>query len=151
MAVGAAAVQGRFGAAVAPAVVEFLRTAGRQHMEHLDAWNGLLAGGGRPAVSTPDADLKHRVDAAAGRLTDIPGAATLALRLEDYSARTYLDAIPRLQGQDFVRTAAQIVVVDQQHQAVLRYVLGLYPVGSGVVRDTTDFAPSGPTPEVLPG
>ena len=150
-AAGQLATTGKLGASVPPAVVEFVTTAGKQHQEHLDSWNKVLTGAGRPAVTAPNAQLKPAVDAAAGKLTDVPGAATLALRLEDYASQTYLKVIPTLKSPDAIKLASQIFVVDQQHQAILRYVLGLYPVGSGVVKDTKDFAPSDPQASLVTG
>lgn len=150
-AAGQLATTGKLGASVPPAVVEFVTTAGKQHQEHLDSWNKVLTGAGRPAVTAPNAQLKPAVDAAAGKLTDVPGAATLALRLEDYASQTYLKVIPTLKSPDAIKLASQIFVVDQQHQAILRYVLGLYPVGSGVVKDPKDFAPSDPQASLVTG
>jgi len=113
-------------------------------------------GAGRPAVTAPTAALKPTVDAAAAKLTDVPGAATLALRLEDYASQTYQSVIPTLKSPDAIKLAAQITVVGSQHQAILRYVLGLYPVGSGPMKAANglanvDFAPSSPTPALITG
>ena len=143
------AVQARLGAAVPQAVVEFLTAATGHHQEHLNAWNRVLAAGGRSAVESPDPELRQVVDGAVVRVTDIPALVRLALRMEDYASRTYLQAVPGLGSEEATRTAAQVLVVDQQHQAVLRYFLGLPPNGSGVAPDTTDFAPSRPRPELL--
>ena len=132
-----AVIQGRLGAAIPEVVVELLHTGAGQHEAHLDAWNELLTSGGRPAVTEPTPALKPVVDRAAGRAADIPAAATLVLRLEDYASRTYVEAVPTLRRPETVRLASQILVVDHQRQAVLRWVLGLPPV-------TADFAPSDP-------
>lgn len=145
------ATQGQLGAAEPPAVVEFVITAAQQHQEHLDAWNGFLAAGGRAHVSAPDPGLKAAVDTTVGTLVDVPAVARLALRLEDYASQAYLKAIPTLTSRDAISTAARIVVVDQQHQAVLRYLLGLYPVGSGLVRDLVDVAPADPRRSLITG
>jgi hypothetical protein len=150
-AAGQLAVTGKLGAAVPPAVATFVTTAAKQHQDAMDAWNKVLTGAGRPAVETPTAALKPAVDAAAGKLTDVPGAATLALRLEDYASQTYQKVIPTLKSADAIKLAAQINVVGQQHQAILRYVLGLYPVGSGPAKDTRDFAPSDPQLALITG
>lgn len=150
-AAGTMATQGKLGALIPDAVSELVETARRQHQEHMDAWNKILTAAGRQPVTEPNAQLKTVVDAAAGKLTDVPGAATLALRLEDYASQTYLKVLPTLKSPDAVKLAAQILVVDQQHQAVLRYVLGLVPVGSGVAKDTRDFAPSDPRPSLISG
>lgn len=149
-AAGQLATAGKLGA-VPPAVATFVTTAAKQHQDAFDAWNKVLTGAGRPAVTVPTAALKPTVDAAAGKLTDIPGAATLALRLEDYASQTYQKVIPTLKSADAVKLAAQINVVGSQHQAILRYVLGLYPVGSGPAKETRDFAPSDPQPTLITG
>jgi hypothetical protein len=135
-------VQGGLGAAIPQAVVELVTAAGGHHKAHLDAWNRLLTAGGRAVVDAPDPKLRPAVDEANRRVADIPALAGLALRLEDYISRTYLRAIPTLQEPDTIRLAAQILVVDQQHQAVLRYLLGL-----PVVPDA--FAPSDPSLDLL--
>ena len=155
-AAGQLATTGKLGASVPPAVVTFVTTAAKQHQEALDNWNKVLTGAGRPAVTAPTAALKPTVDAAAGKLTDVPGAATLALRLEDYASQTYQSVIPTLKSPDAIKLAAQITVVGSQHQAILRYVLGLYPVGSGPMKAATglanvDFAPSSPTTALITG
>lgn len=149
-AAGQLATGGRLGT-VPPAVATFVTTAAAQHQEALNAWNRVLTAGGRQAVDTPTAALKPTVDAAAGKLTDVPGAATLALRLEDFASQTYQKVIPTLKSADAITLAAQINVVGSQHQAILRYVLGLYPVGSGPAKDTKDFAPSDPQPTLITG
>lgn len=137
----AAAAAGKLGT-VAPAVAEFVTIAQKQHQEHLDAWNRLLAAGGKPGVNTPNAKYKGVVDPMLSSAKTPADAANLALTLEDIAAQTYLKAIPTLQNKDAVQLAAQIQVVDQQHQAILRYALGLYPVGSGNDPNIKDFQPT---------
>lgn len=154
-AAGAAATAGKLGA-VPPAVATFVTTAARQHQEALDSWNRVLTGGGRQAVSAPAAALAPTVNAEFAKVTTIPAAATLALRLEDFASQTYQSVLPMLKSADAIRLAAQINVVGQQHQAILRYVLGLYPVGSGPVKPASglanvDFAPSNPQPALITG
>jgi hypothetical protein len=155
-AAGQLATTGKLGASVPPAVATFVTTAAKQHQEALDNWNKVLGAGGRQAVTVPTASLKPTVDAAAAKLTDVPGAATLALRLEDYASQTYQSVIPTLKNPDAIKLAAQITVVGSQHQAILRYVLGLYPVGSGPTKaanglSNADFAPSNPQPSLITG
>lgn len=151
-----AATSGKLGDLVPPAVAEFVSTAMKQHQEALDNWNKMITAAGRPAVNTPAASLKPAVDAAFGKVKDVPGAATLALRLEDYASQTYQSVIPTLKSADAIKLAAQINVVGSQHQAILRYVLGLYPVGSGPTKAANglanvDFAPSSPLPSLITG
>ena len=42
-------------------------------------------------------------------------------------------------------------MVGAQRQAILRYVLGLYPVGNGLSKDTSDFAPADPKLSLITG
>ncbi len=151
----AAATANKLGA-VPDAVETFVTTAAKQHQEALDNWNKVLTGAGRPAVTAPSAALAPTVNAEFAKVTTIPGAATLALRLEDYASQTYQSVIPTLKSPDAIKLAAQITVVGSQHQAILRYVLGLYPVGSGPGKAANglanvDFAPSNPQPALITG
>ncbi|PZS17432.1 MAG: hypothetical protein DLM57_08410 [Pseudonocardiales bacterium] len=122
-----AAVAGKLGP-VPPAVAEYVKTAMAQHQVHLDMLNKAIKGGGQPEVTTPNAALKATVDAAFGKVKDIAGAAGLALMLEEIAAQTYLKAIPTLTEKATIMLASQIFIIDQQHQAILRYALGMYPV-----------------------
>jgi hypothetical protein len=113
---------------VPPAVATYVQTALSHHTQHLAAWNGVLRAAGRPDVTAPNATLKPTVDqmfAAAKNVTDV---ANLALLLENIAAQTYLKAIPMLADKAAIRKAGEIQIVDQQHQAILLYALGMYPV-----------------------
>lgn len=114
--------------AVPPAVAEYVTTAMAHHEEHLKAWNGVLSAAGKPEVTEPNATLKPVVDAEFAKVKDVGGLANLALMLEQIAAQTYLKAIPTLKSKDAIRKAAEIQVVDQQHQSILLYALGKYPV-----------------------
>jgi hypothetical protein len=122
-----AATAGKLGA-VPPAVAEFVTTAQSHHQAALDAWNTVLTGAGETAVDTPPADLEKTVNEAFGKVTDIGGAAELALMLEQTAAATYQKAIPTLESKDAIELAGSIQVVDAQHVAILLFVLGQYPV-----------------------
>ncbi|MGH3926801.1 MAG: ferritin-like domain-containing protein [Pseudonocardiaceae bacterium] len=135
-----AATAGNLGE-VPPVVAQYVTTAKAHHQEHLDAWNTVLTGAGRSEVTAPNAQLKPTVDGEFAKVTDVAGAANLALTLEQIAAQTYLKAIPTLRSTDAIRTAAAIQVVDQQHQAILLYALGMYPVPD--VFQPTDKAVSG--------
>jgi len=113
---------------VPPAVVEFVTTALGQHQEALDAWNGVITGAGGDEVTDPPADLAATVEDAFGQVTDVAGAAELALMLEQIAADTYLDAISKLSDGEAIELAGSIAVVARQHQSILYYVLGQYPV-----------------------
>ena len=148
---GSLATGGSLGAAMPQAVMTLMITAAGHHQEALDAWNKVLTGAGRPAVTTPSPALKPAVDGAVAKLTDIPAAAGLALKLEDYASQAYQKVIPTLRSADVIKLAAQVNVVGSQRQAILRYVLGFYPVGSGVAEGTSDFAPADPKLSLITG
>lgn len=113
---------------VPPAVGEFVTVAMAQHQEHLDAWNKVLTGAGEAEVTEPNATLKPTVDDAFAKVTDVVGAAQLALMLEEIAAATYLNAQNVLTDADAIMLAGSIQIVDAQHAAVLHFVLGEYPV-----------------------
>jgi Ferritin-like domain len=113
---------------VPPAVAEFVTVAMAQHQAQLDAWNKVLTGAGSAAVTEPDASLKPTVDAEFAKVTDVPGAATLALKLEQIASATYLNAQNVLTDKDAIQLAGSIQIIDAQHAAILLYVLGQYPV-----------------------
>jgi hypothetical protein len=113
---------------VPPAVAEFVTVAMAQHQAQLDAWNKVLTGAGSTAVTDPDASLKPTVDAEFAKVTDVAGAATLALKLEQIASATYLNAQNVLTDKDAIQLAGSIQIIDAQHAAILLYVLGQYPV-----------------------
>ncbi|MEP7111839.1 MAG: ferritin-like domain-containing protein [Ilumatobacteraceae bacterium] len=113
---------------VPPAVGEFVTVAMAQHQAQLDAWNKVLTGAGSAAVTEPNATLKPTVDAAFAKVTDVAGAATLALMLEQIASATYLNAQNVLTDKDAIQLAGSIQIIDAQHAAILLYVLGEYPV-----------------------
>lgn len=122
-----AATTGTLGA-VPPAGAQFVQTALAQHQEHLDAWNGVITGAGKREVTKPNARLKRTVDKRFASVTDFGGAAMLARDLEEIAAATYLAAVPEIDDGAATTLAGSIQCVDQQHVAVLNYVLGEYPV-----------------------
>jgi hypothetical protein len=122
-----AATSGALGA-VPPAVETFMTTAVEHHQAHLRAWNDVLFAGGEEEVTEAPADLQESVDEELADVRDVEGAARLALRLEEIAAATYLDAIPQLVDTAAISLAATIQPIDMQHAAVLRFVLGEYPV-----------------------
>ena len=122
-----AATSGALGA-VPPAVENFMNTAVEHHQAHLRAWNDVLFAGGEEEVTEAPADLQESVDDELADVRDVEGAARLALRLEETAAATYLDAIPQLVDSAAISLAATIQPIDMQHAAVLRFVLGEYPV-----------------------
>lgn len=139
-AAGAAASAGKLGA-VPPAVAEYVKTAMAHHKVHLDAWNKVLTSAGKAKVTQPNSTLKPTVDAEFAKVKDVVGAANLALTLEQIAAQTYLKAMPTLNDKGAIKLAGQMQIIDQQHQAILRYALGMYPVPE--VFQKTDKAATG--------
>lgn len=130
-----AATQGKLGD-VPPAVVTFAQTAQGQHKDHAAAWNGVLTGSGKKAVTGVDLTVKKSVDKAFAQVKDVPGLAMLALDLENGAAATYLAAIGAVKTPAGIKTAATIQPVEMQHAAVLHFVLGEYPVPDSFAKTT---------------
>jgi len=122
-----AATAGKLGA-VPPAVATFVTTAMKQHQEHLDAWNGAVTKGGGDAVTEPDPTLAPVVAEKFGKVTDVGGAARLALELEEIAAATYLNALASIKDKETRKLAASIQSIDAKHAAILHFVLAEYPV-----------------------
>lgn len=122
-----AATAGNLGE-VPPAVAEYVGTALSHHEDHLAAWNKVITDAGESEVTEPNATLKPVVDEEFGKVTDVAGAAKLALMLEDIAAQTYLKALPTLESPEAIRLAGSIQGIDQMHQSILLYALGQYPV-----------------------
>jgi hypothetical protein len=123
----AAASAGDLGA-VPPVIGAVVASARAHHIEHLAVWNRLIRVEGKPEIDTADAGLQPTLDGMLAEVTNVGGAARLALLVEEILADTYLKAIPTLVDRESVRAAALILATDQQHQAVLRYALGENPV-----------------------
>jgi hypothetical protein len=135
-----AATAGKLGE-VPPAVAEFVTTAKAHHQAALDAWNGVLTDAGEKKVDAPPADLEATVNDAFGKVTDVTGAAKLALMLEQIAAATYLEAIPSLETEGAIKLAASIQPIDMQHVAVLHFVLGEYPVPDNFAKTDMSAVP----------
>lgn len=139
-AAGEAAGAGGLGA-VPPAVGEYVTTALAHHTAHLAEWNKVLTAAGEEEVTEPNATLKTTVDAEFAKVTDVAGVAGLALTLEQIAAQTYLKAMPTLKDKEAIKLAGQIQIIDQQHQSILLFALGMYPVPE--VFQGTDKAATG--------
>ncbi|HEV3366127.1 MAG TPA: ferritin-like domain-containing protein [Acidimicrobiales bacterium] len=122
-----AAGAGKLGA-VPPAVATFATTVKDQHAQHAQAWNSAITAAGHSAITTPDPVLIPVVTAAFKKVTNVTGAAKLALMLEDVAAATYQSAIGAVTAASSVKVAASIQPVEMQHAAILNFVLGQYPV-----------------------
>ncbi len=122
-----AASAGKLGT-VPPAVSTFVTTVQGQHTQHAEAWNSAIVAAGHPAVTAPDPVLVPVVKKDFATVTDVTGAAKLALTLEDIAAATYQSAISAVKATSSIKVAASIQPVEMQHAAVLNFVLGQYPV-----------------------
>ena len=123
----AAATRGAIGD-VPAAVAEFATTVKGHHEAHRDAWNELLTSLGEEEVTTTPPSLQSTVDQRFAAVQDVVGVAELALTLEQVAADTYFSVIPEIGNAEALRLATTIQPIDMQHVAVLRYVLGDYPV-----------------------
>jgi len=124
-----AAKAGKLGT-VPPAVATFATTALAQHADHADVWNSTLKSAGYKKVTKPDPKELVTVNAAFSKVTDVVGLAELALLLENVAAATYLEGLSAVTSVEAKQTAASIQPVEMQHVAILRFVLGEYPVPS---------------------
>jgi len=122
-----AATAGKLGA-VPPAVATFATTVKGQHAQHAQAWNSAIVSAGHKAITITDPVLTPLITADFAKVTDITGAAKLALMLEDGAAATYQSAISAVKATSSVKVAASIQPVEMQHAAILNFVLGQYPV-----------------------
>ena len=78
---------------VPPAVATFVSTVQKQHKDHAAAWNSVLTGAGKEAVTGVDLTVKADVDQAFAEVKDVGGLARLALSLENTAAATYQSGI----------------------------------------------------------
>ena len=122
-----AASAGKLGT-VPPAVANFVTTVKGQHVQHAQAWNSAIVAAGHKAITTPDPVLVPVVTKDFAKVTDVTGAAKLALMLEDIAAATYQSAVSAVKATSSIKVAASIQPVEMQHAAILNFVLGQYPV-----------------------
>jgi hypothetical protein len=137
-----AATAGKLGT-VPPAVVSFATTAQAHHKAHAAAWNAVLTGANKKAVTGVDKTVKTGVvDPAFAKVTDVAGLAKLALALEDVAGATYLNGIGLIKSKPGIQTAASIQPVELQHAAILNFVLGQYPVPNAFAQTTGARVPT---------
>jgi hypothetical protein len=122
-----AAAAGKLGT-VPPAVATFATTVKSQHAQHAQAWNSAIVAAGHKAITVPDPVLTPVITADFAKVTDVAGAAKLALMLEDVAAATYQSAVSAVKATSSIKVAASIQPVEMQHAAILNFVLGQYPV-----------------------
>ncbi|WP_241778460.1 ferritin-like domain-containing protein [Streptomyces sp. AcH 505] len=122
-----AAKAGKLGT-VPPAVASFVTKAMAQHEDHAKAWNAVLTGAGKPAITNVPLSNQQQVTSALSKATSVADVAKLALQLEDQAAQTYLFATYNVKSAGGIETAATIAPVEAMHAAILHFVLGQYPV-----------------------
>jgi len=140
----AAAQQGKLGANVPPTLATFSQTVTSHHQQHAAAWNSILTRAGKATVTSPDPKVKPQIDQQFAQVKDVPGLAKLSLDLENVAAATYLSSIDVIQDSRTIGIAASIQPVEMQHAAILRFVLGQYPIPDGFAkkdgaRPATDY------------
>jgi hypothetical protein len=126
-----AATAGKLGA-VPPAIATFAKTVMQQHKDHAAAWNAVLTGAGKSAITGVDMTVQDAVVTPGfAKVKNVVDLAKFALSLEDVAAATYLNGIQNaIESKDAIKIAATIQPVEMQHAAILRFVLGDYPVPS---------------------
>jgi hypothetical protein len=139
-----AATAGKLGT-VPPAVVTFATTAMSQHQDHQKAWNSVLTGAGKMAVTSVDPVVQPTINKAFAKVTNVAGLAELALLVENIAGETYQNGLSVIKSAAGIKTAASIEPVEFQHAAILSFVLGKYPVpsaftGVSLARPPTDYA-----------
>jgi Ferritin-like domain len=122
-----AATAGKLGT-VPPAVVTFAQTAMKQHQDHQQAWNAVLASAGKQPVTAVDPVIQPTINTAFAKVTSVAGLAELALMVENIAGETYQNGLSVIQSAAGIKTAASIQPVEFQHAAILSFVLGKYPV-----------------------
>lgn len=122
----AAATAGKYGA-VPPAVPVFATTAKTQHQDHANAWNAILTGAGKKAVTKTDPAITPAVQSGFAQVKTVPELLALALGLENTAAATYQVGSYSVSSMRGIQVAASIQPVEMQHAAILYFVLGKYP------------------------
>ena len=127
------------------AVLTVMETAQKQHREHAAAWNSILTGAGKTAVTGVNQTVKTAVaDPQFFRANSMNLVLSLCQEIENVTALTYVAAIGGMNNLAAVKIAASIQPVVGHHVAVLGFLLGRpLPPDSlsrteGVARTVTD-------------
>lgn len=129
---------------VPPAVTTFAKTAMAQHKDHAGAWNSVLSGAGKPAITGVDITVNNAVvKPGFEKVKNVGDLAKFALALEDVAAATYLNGIQNaLTLASAIKIAATIQPVEMQHAAILNLLLGNYPVPNSFAKTDGARPPS---------
>lgn len=132
-----AATMGKLGP-VPPAVATFATTVQKQHKDHAAAWNSVLTGAGKPAVTGVDKTVQDAVVTPGfANVHNVVDLAKFALGLEDVAAATYLNGIQNaIQDVSAIKVAGSIQPIEMQHSAILHLLLGDYPVPDTFAKTT---------------
>src|SRR5262249_18824240 len=94
-----------------------------QHEQHRDALSEAVVKLGGQPVKTKDKyelpDIKTQND-----------ILTFAIKLEDFAAKAYIDAVGKLNDRELAKSAASVGIVEGEHAAIRREALGQAPVPS---------------------
>jgi hypothetical protein len=113
---------------VPPAPLALFEAAQRQHREHADAWNGILTGAGKPGITGVNLTVKSMTsEPGLVRLRDAAGLLALGQELETITAATYFAAITAIDNNAVLKVAASIQPVENEHVAVMAFLLGRTP------------------------
>ncbi|MCK9878916.1 ferritin-like domain-containing protein [Frankia sp. Ag45/Mut15] len=127
---------------VPPAIGEFVTVVRSQHTDHGKAWNGVLASAKLPEITGAPLTIAAGEVAKLNQAKTLPEVARIALDLETGAAQTYLSALTNVTNTTGISTAATIAPVEAMHAAVLRYILGDYPVPDSFLGTTAAIAPT---------
>jgi len=137
-----AATAGKLGK-VPSAVAGFAMNTMKQHAEHAQAFNSALTNAGGKAFTDPNPALAQTIMDEFAKVKDVVGLAKLALLIENTAGQTYTKQMGTLSSPDALAAVSTIQPVEQQHAAILSFILGQYPipdvfVKSDLARPDTD-------------
>ncbi len=111
-------------APVPPATMALIETAHQQHKEHALAWNTVLTGAGKPAITGVNLTVKAATtEPALVGLRDVNGLLSVGHELETVTAATYLAAMGDIANNAVLKVAASIHPVEHAHATALAFLL----------------------------
>jgi hypothetical protein len=119
---------------IPPASMAYVETALQQHKEHSVAWNSILTGAGKPAITGVNLTVKSATaDPVLARMRDTVAFLAMCQDLETVTAGTYLAALGSIANNAVLKVAASIHPVENAHVTSLAFLLarGPFPEGFG--------------------
>lgn len=108
-----------------PAVKELFVAVQAHHRDHAAAWNAVLTGAGKPAVTGVNRTVKTAsTDPQMFRARDTAAVLSVCQDIENVTALTYLAAIGGMNNNAAIKVAASVHPVENQHVAVLALLNG---------------------------